>query len=111
MNAFDPKYESQLDNDGDATNSPVALRDARDFFLDRIIGLGRPQKTLSCKWLYDDTGSTLLEATCATPEYYISHSPGKVGSVPLRVAGGASKSGECQNSIAPSEASTTHELR
>lgn len=72
MNAFDPKYESQLDNDGEVTGSPVALRDACEFFLDCISGLDRPQKTLSCKWLYDDTGSTLFEAICATPEYYLA---------------------------------------
>jgi uncharacterized SAM-dependent methyltransferase len=65
-------YESRLNGDSEMTGSPIGLRDAREFFLDCISGLDRPQKTLSCKWLYDDTGSTLFEAICATPEYYIS---------------------------------------
>ncbi|WP_341921032.1 L-histidine N(alpha)-methyltransferase [Hydrocarboniphaga effusa] len=34
-------------------------------------GLGKPQKALSPKWLYDEIGSQLFERICEQPEYYI----------------------------------------
>ncbi len=36
-------------------------------------GLSRPQKSLPPKYFYDETGSRLFDAICATPEYYPSH--------------------------------------
>ncbi len=33
-------------------------------------GLSRDQKTVPCKYLYDERGSQLFEEICATPEYY-----------------------------------------
>jgi L-histidine N-alpha-methyltransferase len=33
-------------------------------------GLTRDQKTVPCKYLYDERGSRLFEQICATPEYY-----------------------------------------
>lgn len=33
-------------------------------------GLGRPQKTLPCKFFYDAHGSALFDAICELPEYY-----------------------------------------
>lgn len=43
-----------------------------DFLADCLHGLAQPQKSLPCKWLYDDRGSNLFEAICRTPEYYPS---------------------------------------
>lgn len=37
---------------------------------DVVAGLSAPQKTLPCKYFYDETGSELFERICATPEYY-----------------------------------------
>lgn len=40
-------------------------------FLDDVIhGLSKPQKSLACKYLYDERGSELFDAICDTPEYY-----------------------------------------
>ena len=42
-------------------------------FLQEVIeGLSTAQKTLPCKYFYDEKGSQLFEAICATPEYYIT---------------------------------------
>lgn len=37
---------------------------------DVIQGLSRSQKTLPCRYLYDDRGSELFEQICDAPEYY-----------------------------------------
>lgn len=37
---------------------------------DVIQGLNCPQKTLPCRYLYDDRGSALFEQICDLPEYY-----------------------------------------
>jgi dimethylhistidine N-methyltransferase len=42
------------------------------FAADAIAGLSATQKTLSPKYFYDETGSALFEAICATPEYYVT---------------------------------------
>lgn len=47
---------------------PSAEADA--FLVDCLSGLDRTQKTIPCKWLYDDRGSTLFEQICETREYY-----------------------------------------
>ncbi|MGQ9871697.1 L-histidine N(alpha)-methyltransferase [Leptodesmis sp.] len=38
--------------------------------LDVIEGLSQPQKTLPCRYFYDDRGSALFEQICDLPEYY-----------------------------------------
>jgi dimethylhistidine N-methyltransferase len=43
---------------------------AADFRADVLSGLAAPEKTLSCKYLYDQAGSQLFERICALPEYY-----------------------------------------
>lgn len=48
--------------DEDASASPFAL--------DTLEGLGAPQKTLPCQYLYDARGSELFEAITDVPEYY-----------------------------------------
>ena len=40
------------------------------FLADVVVGLGKPQKTLPCKYFYDEVGSQLFEKICETPEYY-----------------------------------------
>lgn len=37
---------------------------------DSLTGLVAPQKTLPCKWLYDEEGARLFEAITRLPEYY-----------------------------------------
>ena len=42
-----------------------------DGFLSEVVaGLSRPQKTLPCKFLYDDEGSRLFNEICELEEYY-----------------------------------------
>ena len=41
-----------------------------DFLGDVIAGLSSKQKTLPCKYFYDERGSQLFEQICALPEYY-----------------------------------------
>lgn len=43
---------------------------ASAFYQDVIHGLNQEQKSIPCKWFYDETGSTLFEAITKTPEYY-----------------------------------------
>jgi dimethylhistidine N-methyltransferase len=40
------------------------------FLRDVVNGLSHRQKTLPCKYLYDERGSALFDQICATPEYY-----------------------------------------
>lgn len=42
------------------------------FFEDVIDGLGKTQKTLPCKYFYDDEGSRLFEEICELEEYYVT---------------------------------------
>ena len=37
-----------------------------------LAGLRLPQKTLPCKYFYDERGSELFDAICALPEYYLT---------------------------------------
>jgi L-histidine N-alpha-methyltransferase len=40
------------------------------FRADVVSGLSRAQKSIPCKYLYDEHGSELFEAICEAPEYY-----------------------------------------
>ena len=42
------------------------------FLQDVLHGLNQPQKSLSPKWLYDQTGSALFEKITRLPEYYLT---------------------------------------
>lgn len=44
----------------------------QEFLTEVICGLSKPQKTLPCKYFYDEKGSQLFEAICDTPEYYVT---------------------------------------
>jgi dimethylhistidine N-methyltransferase len=52
----------------------VAFHDhatAEDSFLDAVVdGLGRPDKAIPCRFLYDERGSALFDLICQLPEYY-----------------------------------------
>ncbi len=57
--------------------SAVAERDWEDaalvtetFLDDVLVGLSRPQKSLPCKYLYDEQGARLFECICELEEYY-----------------------------------------
>lgn len=44
-----------------------------DFLTDALAGLSTPgQKTLPCKYFYDDLGSWLFDQICELPEYYLT---------------------------------------
>lgn len=45
---------------------------AGDFLADALAGLTAADKTLPCKYLYDDLGSWLFEQICELPEYYLT---------------------------------------
>jgi dimethylhistidine N-methyltransferase len=61
-------------------NSAVALKhtsfkdsnDQTEFAADVLYGLSQPDKTLPCKWFYDDKGSRLFEQITQTAEYYLT---------------------------------------
>ena len=44
--------------------------EAEDFLGAVLDGLARPQKTLPCKFLYDERGARLFDEICRLPEYY-----------------------------------------
>ncbi len=43
---------------------------SNDFLIDAIFGLSQPQKTLPCKFLYDEEGSNLFDQITELEEYY-----------------------------------------
>src|SRR5437867_3280225 len=43
-----------------------------DFLADAITGLSSNQRTLSCKYFYDERGAALFQKICELPEYYIT---------------------------------------
>lgn len=44
----------------------------QEFLVEVIDGLSTPQKTLPCKYFYDEKGSQLFEEICETAEYYVT---------------------------------------
>lgn len=47
-------------------------RETEGFRQDVLAGLQRKQKTLPCKYLYDETGSQLFEQICELDDYYLT---------------------------------------
>src|SRR5881296_4094859 len=43
-----------------------------DFLADAITGLSSNQRTLPCKYFYDERGAALFQKICELPEYYIT---------------------------------------
>lgn len=58
------------DTEGDTLQDPIADNQRTAFYQDVIAGLSQSQKTLPCRWLYDQRGSELFEAITNLPEYY-----------------------------------------
>jgi len=58
------------DNEKDTASNSDADKQRTVFYEDVVAGLSQPQKTLPCRWLYDQRGSELFEAITDLPEYY-----------------------------------------
>jgi len=58
-------------NDAILLSPAIKLERLCDDFLSEVVaGLSRPQKTLPCKFLYDEEGSRLFNEICDLEEYY-----------------------------------------
>ena len=53
-----------------APEDATSEKDNTAFRVSVIAGLSAKQKTLECKYLYDDLGSDLFDQICDLPEYY-----------------------------------------
>lgn len=51
---------------------PLNVATYEAFQADVLHGLSQPQKSLPCKWFYDETGAILFEEITQTPEYYLT---------------------------------------
>lgn len=58
------------DEQTETAEDPVANDQCAIFYKDVVDGLSQDQKTLPCRWLYDQRGSELFEAITDLPEYY-----------------------------------------
>jgi L-histidine Nalpha-methyltransferase len=55
------------------------LPDERSAFsADVLAGLSATQKTLPCRYIYDERGSRLFEEICALPEYYLTRAEAEI---------------------------------
>ena len=61
-----------MSSPSDAAIEPQTIDD--EFSNDVLNGLSQIQKTLPCKYFYDERGSQLFEEICDTPEYYVTRS-------------------------------------
>ncbi|WP_236250354.1 L-histidine N(alpha)-methyltransferase [Microbulbifer sp. ALW1] len=50
----------------------------QQFAQDVVAGLSASQKTLPCKYLYDEAGSKLFEAICELDDYYLTRTEGQI---------------------------------
>ena len=57
---------------------------AADMREEVLSGLREPQKTLPCKYFYDERGSQLFDAICELPEYYLTRT--ELGIMEVHVA-------------------------
>src|SRR4051794_28079254 len=48
------------------------------FLAEAVAGLSRPQKTLPCKFLYDEEGSRLFNEICELEEYYPTRTENRI---------------------------------
>ncbi|SDK17627.1 L-histidine N(alpha)-methyltransferase [Microbulbifer yueqingensis] len=59
--------------------SPVSDKaDQGEFLRDVIAGLRQPQKTLPCKYLYDEAGSRIFEKICELEDYYLTRTEAQI---------------------------------
>lgn len=59
-------------------------REDDEFLRDVLQGLGRQQKTLPCKYLYDEVGSRLFERICELDDYYLTRTEARIFSQNLK---------------------------
>lgn len=60
-----------IDSHMKPNRGPLAQPDTQSMFAaETLAGLSQTQKTMSCKWFYDEHGSKLFEQITRTPEYY-----------------------------------------
>src|SRR5216117_4289053 len=59
---------------GDSLTAPqqISAPESSDFLADVAAGLSSNQRTLSCKYFYDERGAALFQKICELPEYYIT---------------------------------------
>ena len=57
-----------------------------------LAGLSERQKTLPCKYFYDERGSVLFDAICELPEYYVTRT--ELGIMEMHVDAMAAALGE-----------------
>lgn len=72
---MDENYLSsnRADQDSFISYGSNATHEVDEIFLQDVIeGLSHSQKTLPCKYFYDETGSKLFEQICQLDEYYIT---------------------------------------
>jgi dimethylhistidine N-methyltransferase len=48
----------------------IAAAGSEDFLQDVLEGMSREQRSIPCKYLYDERGSELFDSICELPEYY-----------------------------------------
>ena len=60
-----------------------------DFERESVAGLNQPQKTLPCKFFYDDRGSALFDQICELDEYYQTKTELQITSRNIRAIAGA----------------------
>lgn len=86
----------------------VTLRDyhpRRDQMSTEVLeGLSRQQKTLPCKYFYDERGSQLFDAICELPEYYLTRS--ELGIMQMHLAEMAAALGERLMLVEPGSGSS-----
>ena len=57
----------------ESNNDKSQLSSENQIFLDEVLeGLNKPQKSLPCKYFYDEKGSQLFEDICELDEYYVT---------------------------------------
>lgn len=60
------------------TEQNLQLPGTAELVADVLHGLAKPQKSLPCKWFYDEKGAVLFEEITHTPEYYLSRTETKL---------------------------------
>lgn len=70
------QYETLRAKTSNPAYIDVATYDA--FKADVLHGLSQPQKSLPCKWFYDEAGSVLFEEITRTPEYYLTRTEARM---------------------------------
>ena len=76
---------TQTDIGSPLTAAPRADSPTKDFAKDVLEGLTRSPRVISPKYFYDEAGSTLFDAICNLPEYYVTRAETAILRVHSRV--------------------------